>query len=90
MGQDDFDVLHRTLRIATARVHGIDKNYTKTRQDRLIELCPRAVRVLNSSSCSRQREALQSVRPQLRPFLATQERLAARRPRVLQDLALET
>jgi hypothetical protein len=44
---DDYDAARGTLSINKARVGGIDKCCTKTRQDRLIRLCPRAVSVLN-------------------------------------------
>ena len=43
----DFDPLRDTLSVNKARVRGIDRNCTKTRQDRLIRLCPRAVRVIH-------------------------------------------
>jgi len=43
----DFDPVRGTLRVNKARVRGIDRNCTKTRQDRLIQLCPRAVRVIH-------------------------------------------
>jgi integrase len=42
----DFDVSRGTLSVTKARVDGIDKNTTKTREGRLFELCPRAVAVL--------------------------------------------
>jgi hypothetical protein len=42
----DFDPVRGTLSVNKARVKGIDRNCTKTRQDRLIELCPRARAVL--------------------------------------------
>ena len=43
----DFDPVRGTLSINKARVRGVDRNCTKTRQDRLIKLCPRAVQVIN-------------------------------------------
>lgn len=43
---DDFDVERGTLSITKARVCGVLKNSTKTREDRLFELCPRARAVL--------------------------------------------
>jgi integrase len=43
----DFDPLHGTLAINKARVGGVDKNSTKTGDDRRINLCPRALHVLN-------------------------------------------
>jgi integrase len=42
----DFDPLRATLSVTKARVKGIDRNCTKTRVDRVIELCPRAAAVL--------------------------------------------
>jgi hypothetical protein len=42
----DFDQTAKTLSITKARVYGVDRNVTKTREDRVIELCPRAVAVL--------------------------------------------
>ncbi len=43
----DFDSSQGTLTINKARVGGIDKDSTKTGDDRRIELCPRALQVLN-------------------------------------------
>jgi integrase len=43
----DFDPVRGTLSVNKARVRGIDRNCTKTRQDRLIQLCPRAVSVIH-------------------------------------------
>src|SRR5687767_4243234 len=42
----DYDAVNGTLRVSKARVAGIDKNCTKTGEDRLATLCPRALRVL--------------------------------------------
>jgi integrase len=42
----DFDKTHGTLSVTKARVYGIDKNTTKTHEDRVIELQPRAIAVL--------------------------------------------
>lgn len=42
----DYDAKHRTLSITKARVAGIDKDVTKTGNDRRIALPPRAVAVL--------------------------------------------
>jgi integrase len=42
----DFDPKHGTLAINKACVRGIDKGSTKTGEDRLIRLCPRALLVL--------------------------------------------
>ncbi len=43
----DFDPTHGTLGVNKACVGGIDKDSTKTGEDRRIELCPRALQVLN-------------------------------------------
>jgi hypothetical protein len=42
----DYDVVNGTLRACKARVAGIDKNCTKTGEDRIVTLCPRAIRIL--------------------------------------------
>jgi integrase len=42
----DFDASAGTLRINKARVAGLDKDCTKTGEDRVITLCPRAIAVL--------------------------------------------
>ena len=42
----DFDSARRTLDVTKARVDGVDKNSTKTGDDRRIALCPRAIGVL--------------------------------------------
>ena len=42
----DYDPVHRVLSVTKARVLGLDKDTTKTAEDRRIELCPRAVAVL--------------------------------------------
>jgi len=48
----DFDATRGTLSVNKARVDGFNQSTTKTRQDRLFELCPRALAVLErSSSC---------------------------------------
>jgi integrase len=39
---DDFDTERGTLSVTKARVCGVLKNSTKTREDRLFELCPRS------------------------------------------------
>jgi integrase len=44
----DFDSSRGTLSVTKARVDGIDKNTTKTHEDRLFELCPRALAILDS------------------------------------------
>ncbi len=43
----DFHSGRGTLSVTKARVEGIDKNTTKTREDRVFELCPRALAVLD-------------------------------------------
>ncbi len=42
----DFDEVHGTLSVTKARVYGVDKDTTKTHEDRVIQLCPRAIAVL--------------------------------------------
>jgi integrase len=42
----DYDRTNRTVSISKARVDGIDKDCTKTHEDRRIKLCPRAVVIL--------------------------------------------
>ena len=42
----DFDAVRGTLSVTKSRVYGVDKNTTKTHEDRIIELCPRAIAVL--------------------------------------------
>ena len=41
----DLDVEHGTLWVSKSKVHGVERDSTKTRQDRLIRLCPRALAV---------------------------------------------
>jgi len=43
---DDFNVVRGTLSVNKACVNGVHKNSTKTGQDRLFELCPRALAIL--------------------------------------------
>jgi integrase len=43
----DYDAARGTLDVTRARVNGVDKDSTKTGNDRRIVLCPRAVGVLN-------------------------------------------
>lgn len=38
--------MNGTLRVTKARVAGVDKNCTKTGEDRIVTLCPRAIRIL--------------------------------------------
>jgi integrase len=42
----DFDGVRGTLSVTKARVYGVDKDTTKTHEDRVIQLCPRAIAVL--------------------------------------------
>ncbi len=42
----DYDFAHGTLDVTRARVDGVNKDSTKTRDDRRIVLCPRAIAVL--------------------------------------------
>jgi Phage integrase family len=43
---NDYDRVHGVLSVTKARVDGIDKDCTKTGEDRRIQLCPRAVAIL--------------------------------------------
>ena len=51
----DFDAAKGTLTVNKARVAGLDKDSTKTGEDRLIELCPRALAVLTRQLALRAR-----------------------------------
>jgi integrase len=42
----DFDEARGTLSVTKARVYGVDNDTTKTHEDRVIQLCPRAIAVL--------------------------------------------
>jgi integrase len=42
----DFDEVRGTLSVTKARVYGLDKDTTKTREDRVLQLCPRAIAIL--------------------------------------------
>ena len=42
----DFDEVRGTLSVTKARVYGVDKDTTKTHEDRVVHLCPRAIAVL--------------------------------------------
>jgi integrase len=42
----DYDAMHGVLSVTKARVNGIDKDVTKTGEDRRIVLCPRAIAVI--------------------------------------------
>jgi integrase len=44
----DYDRCNGVLSITKARVHGIERNVTKTGEDRRVELCPRAIAILES------------------------------------------
>jgi integrase len=48
----DYDATHGVLSITKARVNGLDKDVTKTGEDRRIVLCPRAIVVIDSSDCA--------------------------------------
>jgi integrase len=52
---NDFDPIEGTLTINKARVAGVDKDSTKTREDRRIKLCPRALQVLRRQLALRAR-----------------------------------
>ena len=43
----DYEAVNGTLRVCKARVAGIDQNCTKTGEDRVVTLCPRAIWVLS-------------------------------------------
>jgi len=51
----DFDPVEGTLAINKARVAGVDKDSTKTGEDRRIKLCPRALKVLGHQLALRAR-----------------------------------
>jgi integrase len=51
----DYDAAHAVLSITKARVHGVDRDVTKTGEDRRIELGPRAVAVLERQLRLRER-----------------------------------
>ena len=42
----DYDRRNGVLSVTKARVNGIDQDVTKTREDRRVVLCPRAIAVL--------------------------------------------
>ena len=44
----DYDRANGVLSITKARVHGIQREVTKTGEDRRVELCPRAIAILES------------------------------------------
>jgi integrase len=46
LNMQDFDEVQGILSVTKARVYGVDKNTTKTHEDRVIRLCPRAIAVL--------------------------------------------
>jgi integrase len=51
----DFDVARGSLSVTKARVAGIDKDSTKTGEDRHMALCPRALNVMNRQLALRNR-----------------------------------
>lgn len=51
----DFDAFKKGLRVNKGRVYGIDKDNTKTDEDRQVELCPRAIEILNQQIKLRER-----------------------------------
>ena len=51
----DFDAPKKVLRVNKARVYGIDKDNTKTDEDRQVELCPRAMEILDQQLELRER-----------------------------------
>jgi len=51
----DYDAARSMLSVTKARVVGIDKDVTKTGEDRRIVLCPRAVAVIERQLCLRNR-----------------------------------
>jgi integrase len=55
----DYDPNLGTLRITKARVAGIDKDCTKTGEDRFVTLCPRALQVLHRQLALRSRVELE-------------------------------
>ena len=59
----DFDASRGMLAVNKARVAGIDKNSTKTGDDRRIDLCPRALQVLHRQVALRESRARRQDRP---------------------------
>jgi integrase len=55
----DFDAARGALKVTKARVAGIDKDSTKTGEDRRMELCARALDVLNRQLALRKRLELE-------------------------------
>lgn len=55
----DFDAARGALKVTKARVAGIDKDSTKTGEDRRMELCTRALDVLNRQLALRKRLELE-------------------------------
>jgi integrase len=53
----DLDVKHGIISISKARVSGVDRCKTKTGEDRRVELCPRALKVLKRQLLLRERLA---------------------------------
>ena len=54
----DCDLVQGKIRISKARVDGRDKDRTKTSEDRLVELCPRALEVLKRQLALRARKVI--------------------------------
>src|SRR5262249_52880063 len=52
----DYDALHDRLSVSKARVYGVDQDGTKTGVDRWVQLCPRALSVLERQLALRARE----------------------------------
>jgi integrase len=46
LGVTDYNAAHGTLSVTKARVQGIDKDCTKTGEDRTLVLCPRAIAII--------------------------------------------
>lgn len=55
----DYDAAYEVLSVTKARVLGIDKDVTKTAEDRRIRLCPRAIAVIERQLRLRERLALE-------------------------------
>ena len=53
--ESDCDLVHGTIAVTKARVMGRHKDRTKTSVDRFVELCPRALEVLNHQMALRAR-----------------------------------
>jgi hypothetical protein len=51
----DYDRRNGVLSVTKARVNGIDQDVTKTREDRRVLLCPRAIAILERHLLVRER-----------------------------------